>query len=119
MSSRFGEHRHQEIVEVVRHSAGELADRFHLLRVAKLLLCPFPLTDSASTSLCASCSSRVRVRHAFLEHLVEMPLLFFGLQALVMSAETPTSLIAARCGPGEVARGFQRRGQSRQARRVR
>ena len=34
----IAQHRGQEIVEVVRHAAGELADRFQLLHVAKLLL---------------------------------------------------------------------------------
>ena len=36
--SRPSRNRHQQIVEVVRHAAGELADGLHLLRLAKLLL---------------------------------------------------------------------------------
>ncbi len=38
-------HRHQEIVEVMGDTAGELADRFHLLRLAQLLLGLFARRD--------------------------------------------------------------------------
>ena len=34
----IAEHRGQQVVEVVRHAAGELADRFQLLHVAQLVL---------------------------------------------------------------------------------
>ncbi len=38
-------HRHQEIVEIMRDAAGELADRLHLLRLPQLLLCLFARGD--------------------------------------------------------------------------
>jgi hypothetical protein len=38
---------HQKVVEVVRDSAGELADRLHLLRLPELLLERLPLADVA------------------------------------------------------------------------
>ncbi len=41
------EHEGQEIVEVVRDPAGELAERLHLLRLAQLLLEPPPLRHVA------------------------------------------------------------------------
>ena len=34
-------HDHKQIVEVVGDTAGQLAERFHLLRLRKLLLCEF------------------------------------------------------------------------------
>ena len=40
-------HRHQQVVEIVRHAAGELADGFHFLRLAQLPLGAFPLLDLA------------------------------------------------------------------------
>ena len=40
-----GEDDRQQIVEVVRDPAGELADRFHLLRLAELFFQAAPLTD--------------------------------------------------------------------------
>src|SRR5215467_2969667 len=36
---------HQEVVEIVRHAAREPTDRFHFLRLAKLLLEDVPLAD--------------------------------------------------------------------------
>ena len=41
------ENRGQQVVEVVRDAAGELADRLHLLRLAQLLFEPAPLGDVA------------------------------------------------------------------------
>ena len=38
-------HRHQQIVEIMRDAAGELADRFHLLRLPQLLLGLFARGD--------------------------------------------------------------------------
>jgi hypothetical protein len=38
-------HRHQQIVEIMRDAAGELADRLHLLRLPQLLLGPFAGRD--------------------------------------------------------------------------
>ena len=38
-------HRHQQIVEIMRDAAGELADGLHLLRLAQLLLRPFARRD--------------------------------------------------------------------------
>ena len=34
------QHRHQQIVEIMRHAAGQLADRFHLLRLEQRLARP-------------------------------------------------------------------------------
>ena len=39
------EHGHQQIVEVMCHTAGELADHLHLLRLEQLSLGAFPLLD--------------------------------------------------------------------------
>ena len=44
----IAENRGQQIVEVVGHSACELTDRLHLLRLAELLFEPAPLRDVAS-----------------------------------------------------------------------
>lgn len=40
-----GDHRRQQVVEIVRHPAGKLADRLHFLRLTKLRLQCFPLSD--------------------------------------------------------------------------
>jgi hypothetical protein len=39
--------RGEEVVEVVGHAAGELPDRFHLLRLPQLLLERYPFGDVA------------------------------------------------------------------------
>ena len=43
----IGDHRHQQIVEIVGHAAGDLADGLHLLRLAQLLLGALALFDLA------------------------------------------------------------------------
>ena len=51
----IAEHRHQQVVEVVRHAAGELADHLHLLRLAQ---------RSSARSRCSISASTRRVRVA-------------------------------------------------------
>src|SRR6185437_639081 len=43
-----GQDHHQDVVEIVRHAAGQLADRLHLLRLAQLLLTRLDLGDVAA-----------------------------------------------------------------------
>ena len=57
---------HQQIVEVMRDAAGELADRLHLLRLAQLLLRPLARRDldRSSAVRCSTRCSRVAVSSA-------------------------------------------------------
>ena len=52
---------HEDVVEVVRDAAGELADRFHLLRLAQLLLGQPPRLLGALRSVTSMASNRAAV----------------------------------------------------------
>ena len=55
----IADHRHQQIVEVVRDAAGELADHLHLLHLAQLLLRAFPMRHFGQDRLVRASSAPV------------------------------------------------------------
>ena len=82
--------RHQEVVEIMRHAAGELADHLHLLRLEKLLLRLFMRGDL-----------RKQFRGAGLDPLLEGARQFgkrqaFGLELAEASAPAPIRRSCAR-----------------------
>ena len=72
----IGDHGHQQVVEVVRHAAGELAERLQLLRLPQLLLGALQRGDVASPSATTWTTRAGIVEHRLhrkVEHCVDAP----------------------------------------------
>ena len=74
----IGKHCHEQIVEVMGHTAGQLADHLHLLRLKQLSLRAFPLLDLGKHSGMRSFEFVRSRSDALFQRLVELPQCFLG-----------------------------------------
>ncbi|MPN18179.1 hypothetical protein SDC9_165537 [bioreactor metagenome] len=69
--------RRQNVVEIMRYTPGQLANRFELLRLAQLFLQSFPICHiSVHSPIASELAGRVEYRHAagFQDHQTAIPM---------------------------------------------
>ena len=96
----IGKHRHEQVVEVVGHTAGQLADHLHLLRLKKLSLRALPLLDLGKHRGMRAFELVRSGSDALFQGLVELPQCFLG---RLSGGDVRRNSHQAACSGGTVA----------------
>ena len=79
---QISQDRHEQIVEIVSHAAGKLADHLDLLHLPQLLFGALPLLDLRENGGIGALQVRGALRDTLLEGFVQMPQIGFGVSAV-------------------------------------